>query len=115
MGSWPSTASRARLRRSTGHAVQSVRPACTAAPAWSMRAMVAGPAMCSAAALSASVYIAAARCSRVTGSVSAAWAVCAEIWLASRRRTAERMSTAVGGWVALGARMRCGSASAVEK
>ena len=87
----------------------------SAAAAASMWAMVAGPAVCSAAAVSASEYIAAAACSRVNGSDSAAAALWADTWAPSRRRICERMSTAVGGWVALGARTRWGSASAVEK
>src|SRR6185312_3123135 len=68
----------------------------SAAAAASMWAMVAGPAVCSAAAVSASEYIAAAACSRVNGSCSAAAALCADTWAPSRRRIAERMSTAVG-------------------
>ena len=49
------------------------------------------------------------------GVVFGARGVCAETCAPSRLRMAVRMSTAVGGWVALGARMRCGSASLVEK
>ena len=49
IGSWPSMASRARLRRSTGQAAQSVRLARIATAAASMWAMVAAPAVFSAA------------------------------------------------------------------
>ena len=55
------------------------------------------------------------RATRLNGSFSMRAAVCAETCAPVRRRIADMMSTAVGGWVALGARMRCGSASEVEK